>query len=189
MCGLGFYIRAYLVMPLKPEAKNCQIVSFYHNIVCENVVVCWLWLNNSWVVRMVKQFLKFYFQSVTRWVTFTTSGTTVSTLFRWNLIFLQHNNSFEKARPLYNYYFHVKRPIFIERVGGNILLDSRSPPMFLCLSSKWWVIDKKPSKLVYRQVNKYRRASLFAVDTSYNFGPRILNSHIKRHILTRNLLF
>ncbi len=35
---------------------------------------------------------------------------------------------------------------------------------------------------------KFRCASLFAVDTSCYFGPRILNSQIKRHILTRNFV-
>jgi hypothetical protein len=33
---------------------------------------------------------------------------------------------------------------------------------------------------------KYRWASLFVVDTSRYFGPRILNLQIKRHILTMN---
>jgi len=36
---------------------------------------------------------------------------------------------------------------------------------------------------------QYRRASLFAVDTSRYFGPRMMNAQIKRHILTRNLAF
>jgi len=44
--------------------------------------------------------------------------------------------------------------------------------------------------LKYAMELKYRRASLFAVDTSYYFGPRIPDSKIKRrHILTRSLVF
>jgi hypothetical protein len=35
----------------------------------------------------------------------------------------------------------------------------------------------------------YRWALLFAVDRSRYFGPRILNSQMKRWILTRNLAF
>jgi len=35
----------------------------------------------------------------------------------------------------------------------------------------------------------YRWDSLFAVDASCYFGPRILNLHLKRHILTRHLAF
>ncbi len=45
------------------------------------------------------------------------------------------------------------------------------------------------SSQVCSKIFVYSKDSLFAVYTSRYFGPQILNSQIKRHILTANLPF
>ncbi len=59
--------------------------------------------------------------------------------------------------------------------------------LYAFLSKSKQTIQKKFYKSTFVIKIRYRCASLFAVDTSCYFGPRILNSQIKRHILTRNL--